>query len=268
MQLKYFFISFLLSAAGANAQRVHRKGVQPIDVSKNKKQNSTQANFFTVAQFDGKWQEVNRTGQDKKVLAIKDTILLNFTKEGKAITREGNQPNIVGTAEIEQPGNILLVAADVYTILSVSEKQIVLLDEQESVIHTLNKTDQFYYETFGKLSVTQDIYTNPLAVSLSAIMGKWSVYRKQAKPGAINPPTNIIEYLYITQKITNSTAKGEITFYQKEKSEAMPCSIKVTDAGIEITAGIYNWSLSVYKADGKEFIFGNADVLMYYAKPL
>ena len=80
MKIKYLFILafFLRLSICTIAQRVHRKGGQPIDISKNKKQNGSNAAVFTIRQFDGKWQEVNRTGQDKKPLAIKDTILLNF----------------------------------------------------------------------------------------------------------------------------------------------------------------------------------------------
>ncbi len=55
-------------------------------------------------------------------------------------------------------------------------------------------------------------------LSLSEVMGKWMVYRKQAKPGAINPPVNIIQYIKITDSTSENTANGEITFYQTDKS--------------------------------------------------
>jgi hypothetical protein len=48
----------------------------------------------------------------------------------------------------------------------------------------------------------------------------------------------------------------------------LPCTIKTTNAGIDITAGAFNWNLFVYKADGKEFIFGDTEVMVYFAKQL
>lgn len=97
-------------------------------------------------------------------------------------------------------------------------------------------------------------------------MGKWMVYRKDAKPGVINPPVNIIQYLKITDSTDENTAKGEVTFYQTDKSITVPCKIKVTNAGLDIEAGDYSWSLFVYKANKKELIFGDAAVLLYYSK--
>lgn len=270
MQIKNSFILFLflLLAVVSNAQRVHRKGVEPVDVSKYKKQAIKQANVFTIEQFNGKWQEISRRRQDNKEMEIIDTILLNFTEDRKANTREGNQSNIAGAAEVEQPGNILLVAADVYTILSVNENQAVLLDEQESVLHTFNKTLQFAYETLGNLFVTQDVYSKPIVVNLPAILGKWSVYRRQAKPGVINPGMKIIYQLHIIQKINDTTATGQIIFYQADKSESIPCLLTLNNAEIEVIAGSYKWSLQVYKADGKELVFGNIADILYYAKQL
>ena len=46
----------------------------------------------------------------------------------------------------------------------------------------------------------------------------------------------------------------------------LPCSVKVTNAGLDIASGEYNWQLFVYKADKKELVFGDVGVLLYYAK--
>jgi hypothetical protein len=251
------------------AQRVKRKGTTPIDVSKNKRQGSDGKPLveFTVEQLTGKWQEIRRTYKNNSPENFTDTNYLNFTTPGKVTTRTGNnQASMVGDASIE-PGNTLLAAADVYTILSINDS-VLVLDDQEYLIHTLKKTNEFWYETLGNLSVKQNVYKEPLSISIADIMGKWGVYKREAKPGAIHPPTNIIRYLKITEKTTESTAKGEITFYQSEQSKVLPCTIKTTNAGIDITAGAFNWNLFVYKADGKEFIFGDTDVMVYFAKQL
>ena len=248
------------------AQRVKRKGVQPIDVSRNKRPGNRKAPAFTMVQLIGKWQEIGRIDKNKNNVNFTDTIYLNFTSTNKVTTREASSmTSMTGAASIEDPGNVLMAAADFYTILAISDSQAVL-DNQDNYIHTLKKTNQFFYETYGKLAVIQDLYKNPISVTLTDVMGKWMVYKKNAKPGTVNPPVNIIQYLKITDSTGGNTANGVITFYQTDKSTELPCSIKVTNAGIDITAGEYSWSLFVYKAEKKELVFGDAEVLLYYAK--
>jgi hypothetical protein len=261
---------FFLVTASVFAQRVKRKGVTPIDISKNKRQpgNGVSQPEFTVEQLTGKWQEVRRTYKNNSPENFTDTNFLNFTSPGKVTTRAGNnQSSIIGDALIEQPGNTLLAAADVYTILSLNDS-IMVLDNQEYFLQTFKKTSQFWFETFGKLSVKQDVYEKPVSVTIAQLLGKWGIYKKEAKPGTIHPPTSIIYYLKITKKTGDDSAAGEITFYQSEQSKVLPCKIKITSTGIDITAGEFNWSLFVYKADGKEFVFGDINVMLYFAKPL
>lgn len=268
MQVKYWVIpvTLFLASLQTAAQRVKRKGVTPMDVTKNKGANGKDAILFTLEQFNGKWQETGRVDRENNLARIFDTLMLNFTEPGKVITRDGNHANIMGNAEIA-PGNVLLAAADVYTIISVTPEQLVL-DDQENYIHTFTKTESFTYESYGKTAVKPDVYTTPVSIKSTDILGKWSVYRRQAKPGAIHPPTNIIRYLFIRDKVDDITANGEITFYVDEKSQAMSCTVKINNDAILITAGSNTWNLSVYKADGKEFIFGDPEVLLYYAKVL
>jgi hypothetical protein len=256
----------ILVTATIAAQRVKRKGVQPIDVSKNKRPGSKKTPAFTMEQLVGKWQEIARTDKSNQPIDFTDTIYLNFTSTNKVTTREASSmTSMTGAASIEDPGNVLMAAADIYTILSVADSQLVL-DNQENYLHLFKKTNQFFYETYGKLAVNPNVYKDPVSVSLADVKGRWMVYKKEAKPGTVNPPVNIIQYLKITDSTGENTATGEVTFYQTDQSTELPCTIKVTNAGIDITAGEYNWALFVYKADKKELVFGDAAVLLYYAK--
>ena len=265
---RLIFVLLMFIVPSLFAQRVKRKGTTPIDISKNKKQVAGNTPEFTMDQLVGKWQEIRRTYKNNSPENFTDTNFLNFSSTTKVTTRTGNnQGSIVGEVLIEQPGNTLLAAADVYTILSVNDS-IMVLDNQEYFLQTFKKTSEFWYETFGKLAVKQDVYKEPVPVKIADIMGKWGVYKREAKPGAIHPPTNIIRYLKITEKTGENSAKGEITFYQSEQSKTLPCTIKTTNAGIDITAGEFKWSLFAYKADGKEFIFGDSAVMVYFSKPL
>jgi hypothetical protein len=255
----------LVSVAGtALAQKVTRKGMPPIDVSKNKTgKGNKKKSLYNIGQFNGKWQEVSRIDNGNGV-DFTDTIYLHFTDTGRVITRNGNTSNMSGSASVEG-NNTLLAAADVYTIVAAADSQIVL-DNQEGLVHTLRKVNHFQFENYGKDSIKQEGFSNPIPIMLQDVMGKWMVYRKDAKPGAINPPVNIIQNLKITDSTGENTANGEITFYQTDKSIAMPCRIKVTNAGLDIESGDFSWSLFVYKANKKELIFGDAAVLLYYSK--
>ena len=249
------------------AQRVKRKGVTPIDVSKNKLTPGAETPVFTAEQFVGKWQEIKRSYKGKADLRFTDTIYLNFLSSSKVITRSGMQTNMEGEVMIESPGNVLLAAADVYTILSVNDS-IAVLDNQEDLVHTFKKTDQFIFENYGKTPVSQDEYKTPVTASISQLLGKWSVYKKIAKPGLINPPTNIVSYLKITQKTGENTASGEVSFYQTDETKHAPCTINVSGSTLNITAGKDTWQFNIYKSNSKEFVFGDTEVMLYFAKPL
>src|SRR5258705_372245 len=115
MESKYFAAVFiiLLSATQGTAQRIKRKGVTPVDVTKKTNTPGKEGgNAFRLEQFTGKWQETSRVDRNKNLAIIADTILLNFPTPGKAITREGNHSNIIGAAEIDAPGNDLCCTDD------------------------------------------------------------------------------------------------------------------------------------------------------------
>ena len=149
MRIKFFLLLFLcqIFCTDTDAQKVKRKGVIPIDVSMVRKHEKTPQ--YTVNQLLGKWQEVARKEKSTGVVLFVDTIYLNFTTLNAVFTKEGNQPVFKGAAEIVAPANVLLAAGDVYTILSVTANEIVL-DNQENIIHTFKKTNQFWHETFKK----------------------------------------------------------------------------------------------------------------------
>ena len=149
MRIKFFLLLLLCQVfcTDTDAQKVKRKGVIPIDVSMVRKHEKTPQ--YTVNQLLGKWQEVARKEKSTGVVLFVDTIYLNFTTLNAVFTKEGNQPVFKGAAEIVAPGNVLLAAGDVYTILSVTANEIVL-DNQENIIHSFKKTNQFWHETFKK----------------------------------------------------------------------------------------------------------------------
>lgn len=261
-------IACALTVGTAQAQKpgVKRKGVTPVNVGTKPETKFTYD--YTLEQFKGKWQEVIRLNYDKSENAVTDTIFLYFKDENKVETRDGRKTYMKGDALIESPGNILVAAADIYKIISVSADTIVL-DDQDKFVHVLVKVNQFWLETVGKNTVTTEVYDKPMIANLNDLQGNWHIYRKQAKPGAIDANAYLIKQIKITNVTSGTAAAGEITYYKGDFSETIPCTITVSGEDLSISTTVFTWKLAVYKvASNKEWVFGEREKLLYFAKPL
>jgi hypothetical protein len=261
MILKYLltlcFVSGIVYYTGAQTLKVKRKGVTPIDVTKNTVPTST----YTLAQFGGKWQEVSRADARSNSVAFKDTLFYNF-KGDNVFSRDGVNMSLTGDAFID-PGNVLVAAADVFTIRSLNNNTAVLDDGE--FVHTLVKKNEFWYETLPSSAVVPEKFSTPVAVNALALSGKWKVYRRSAQPGTTDRV--LIRIINVTAVKSDNMATGEITFYQTEKLETLPCTITLDGPKMHIITEKNTWNVKVYKADGKDLVFGDPS-LMYYCKPL
>ncbi len=258
------FVSLFIVCKDADAQRVKRKGTTPL-MKKSKKPIPEAA--FKPEQFLGKWVEVSRADiSNNASVEIKDTFYLYFLENNKVETREGNRPNVNGSYEITTD-NMLAAAADLFTIKSLADNEMVL-DNVDEFIHTFKKTESFWFENVGKDSMQLETYDKAIEVSLPDVLGDWVVYRRHAKPGAVKPPTNLIRFLKINQKTSENSATGTVTYYVDDKTEELPCTVNMHHTGMQVVAGDKYWYLPIYKADGKELIFGNVELMLYYCKPI
>ena len=263
--LPLLLVALLFAPEFLLAQRVGRKGVTPINTTASKK---GQAYNFTLAQLQGRWQEIKRTDADKTILPIGDTIYLHFTEADKVETRDGTKTIMRGVAFIDEPGNILVAAADVYTIAAITGSELLLLDD-DGTVHTLAKKEIFWRETLGKNTVTDPVLDTPLDPNLADLAGiNWTVYRRRAKPGAVSNESVLIRYVKSIKDNGDKTATAELTFYSKDKTEVLPCTITVVNNQIEIKSGGHSWLMYVYKVEKDEWIFGDHKTLLYFAKPL
>ncbi len=261
MLAKTFLLAVLIIitySVKAQQLKVKRKGITPLNVSKNVQPAPSK---YSLSQFAGKWQEVGRTDENHAGVAFNDTLFYTFLGEN-VTSRNGVNMGLQGEAAID-PGNVLVAAADVFTINSLANNQAVLDDG--TYIHTLVRKKNFWYETFPTNVVVPEKFTTPVIVSISELSGKWKVYRRDALPGKENNRT-LIRILNITD-VKDNTAKGEITFYQTEKLETAPCTITLNAEKIQISTEKNTWNMSVYKADRKDLVLGDT-ALMYYCKPL
>lgn len=259
----YILALFLLSAFQTEAQRVKRKGVQPVQTgSKGNKSLSP----YTLDQLQGKWQEVSRYASNSvKAVDFPDSLLLKF-ENNKVELKDVISMNmsLKGVAQIE--GDILTVAGDTYTILSL-DKNMLVLDDGEFT-KKLQHKEQFYYETLGKISVTSDSMNTPITIDPKNVEGKWMVYRRQALAGSVMEDAVVIKSLDIFPGNTIGSATGQVVCYKTDVSESFPCRIIFGKGNIQVITDKYTWDFTTYKADGNEFVFGEAGRLLYYAKHL
>jgi hypothetical protein len=252
-------ITGLFLSASSQVMKVKRKGVTPVDVTKNTPDNSS---LYSINQFTGRWQEVKRTDMSKNPVGFKDTLFYNFSSKGEVSSYDGVNMSMKGEAAID-PGNVLIAAADVFTIRSMNSGQVVLDDGE--FIHTMVRKKSFWHETLPSNEVTEEKFTTPLSVSASALSGRWKVYRRAAQPGSSDKV--LIRILDVQRVQNENTASGEITFYKTEKLETLPCTITIDGSNVRISTEKNTWNVNVYKADGKDLVFGDQS-LLYYCKPL
>ncbi len=261
--LHFFLACFLFHPFSADAQKVKRKGSGPL--MKKNNQEVVPDSFF-ISQFAGKWQENKRLNRNSRLEEeIQDTLYLHF-ENNKVNAREGNKPNLKGEASIDN-GNILIAAADVYTIQSVKADTIIL-DDNDLYIHIFLKKNYFWYEAVGKDSIKQETFNAAISYEPHSLAGNWDIYKKEAKPGTINPSSAILKSLHIDPINNDTLATGSVIFYTGGTSEETLCKFRFYKTSIQIEAEKHNWFLPVCKAGKKELILGSAEMILYYCRAL
>ncbi|MBS1496646.1 MAG: hypothetical protein JSU03_10080 [Bacteroidetes bacterium] len=262
MKAKQLFIvmAALFFANQLFAQRVKRKGTMPIDVTKNVAKSSP---TFMLTQVQGKWQEYSRTDiLNNQKTNFADTLMLTINNNNAEV-KEGMSMTMKGEAAIESR-NELYVAGDSYSIVSISDSQLVLNDGE--YFKTLKQVPFFYLETVGKDSVKQVAYSFPKNVLMSDILGTWQVYKKEAKPGIINKNTCLVNTISIIKNSNQNIATGEITMSIDNVSQKYPCTFILKDSTLQILANNQTLNFNTYQAANGEFIFGDKNQVLNFAK--
>lgn len=256
-------ITVLLLALGifgiSHAQRVVVKGRNPKPVK-----TSAQQQIYTVEQLTGKWQEVKRLNLNGGPVDFTDSLQLNFNKRDSVIVRDGITISHKGLSSISN-GNKLGVAGDNYSINSLSKNLLVINDGE--YLREFTRRKNFYYESMGKIILPAENISQPVSVDGRKLLGKWYIYRTQASPGEAQDSA-VIKTINITQPQSNTTATGEITFTKNAVTKTLPFEASMNKGVITLTTSEQIWQLNAYKADGKEFIFGNQGGLVYFSKKL
>ena len=96
----------------------------------------------------------------------------------------------------------------------------------------------------------------------SSLTHDWQVYKAEALPGFIKSETAIIRKLNIQTNETILKYIGEVTFDMLGKRFTRACTIEfIVDYEKKAWINIVsvdgnNWTIELFKADGKEMIFG------------
>ena len=259
------FYSFSYAQTGQMIARGHRATPQS---------QAHPTTIFSLPQFYGKWQEVKRVSPNKNQVPFLDTTLLHFTDDRMVETRKTTDDKMdirmVEKASIDDDNDLMAADQD-YTALSVSKDAIVLQDQDDSV-HYFKRVNMFAYELAdgyapAKKTTTSVSDDEVSKIVISNLMGNWTVYKREAKPGFITSTTIVLKYINLTKKIDKNTANGTATIYSGEISQEVPCTVIIHGKNIKIVTPNITYDLPVKVADGKELDFGTTD-MMYYCKQL
>jgi len=243
------------------AQRVIRKGSAPVNPPP-----AEQKVLYQYADFAGRWQEISRKDANNNPLPFTDTLLLWFKGE-KVYSKDASsmRMSMVYDAELAAP-NRLFIGTDEFSILLQNDQKLVL--EEENLIRTFQKKQQFYYETVGKDSVIQQLPAVPVQIDPARLKGKWLVYRTWAQPGFTDADTKLIQRLEINPLSDSTGTNGKLSFRYRGELWNEEATFSITGNGMEIQSKDLNIHYYIYKADENEFIFGNQPTLIFYAKKM
>lgn len=255
-----FITCLVLTNTFGQRPKAVRKGMLPQTQTTPK---NNQA-YYTVMQFNGKWQEIKRTPFGKKEhIGFTDTLLMKFDSN-KVEMKDATSMRMSMKGEVTiEPPYILIAAGDEYVIKYLDTAKMIL-DDGESIREFVKK-EKYYHESLGKLIVPTEVLETPVNLDPKNMTGKWLVYRRQAAAGSVESDAVVIKSLEIFPSETIGSAKGVVVCY-KDNTESFPCQIVFGNANILVITDKYAWEFNTYKANGNEFVFGEAGRMLYYAK--
>lgn len=258
MRLWMMFI-MMVFCLSVGAQRVIRKGVTSEHPAA-----SPPPPLYQISDFQGRWQEVVRKAADAHPLAFSDSLQLWFTGQ-KVYSKDASSMRMSMEYDAALPAaDWLIIGTDEFRIKSLSPSTMILADE--NYLRTFRKMDQFYYETVGRDSIIQKDPEIALRANPSLLKGKWQVYRSFAQPGTVDPQTALISSIEIKHIKDSLLATGEIGYRLGGEQITDTAEFSFRGLGIGIRSPRLNVQYNIYKADGREFIFGDQPRLMFYAK--
>ena len=242
------------------AQKVKRKGE-----TMGRAQKKDQPARYHISQLSGKWQEIKRESLSSKTsIDFSDSLVMIFRDNNvtiKDITSMRMTMN--GEAEVEAP-DMLIAAGDAYSILFLDSRKLIIKDD--SLTRELEKRENLSYEQYGKDTIRKDSLSEPVITDMHTLKGNWFIYSRKAEPGTVTGNTALIKSLEVNTVNDDGIAFGKVLFYVSGITKSADCQLVTQQGMIKIITERDSWSFNIYKADGKEFIFGEKGKLLYFAK--
>lgn len=250
------FLSFTVSTT--EAQRVGRKGVTPA----TRPAKPQPAAKYRPEQFSGRWQEVKRTNRAGETVEIVDTFYMHVQQRNKVVTREGRNPYLTGALQVE-PNDILVAAADVFTIVSVTDSSLVLYN-QEQYNHHFQRVERFSYETDRAGDGPIKPAFTPSTRTPEQLVGRWWMYKRQAPPGTVDLNAAYIKSFRVYAPTDSMAGKDWAIIAEAQRSEQMPARISVEGQQLRIVAGQKSFTYGIYESPAKELIVGDPDKELFF----
>jgi hypothetical protein len=227
------------------------------------KRSGTKKPTYTLAQFDGRWQEISRTNiESKAAVEITDTMYLRFYDTDKTKTKEGSSLEITGSAEIYKNDNLTTSAAD-FKIVSVDKNEMTLNDNMGN-LRKFVKTDLFAYER-AAAPPPGPLAAEKYTIDLAFLKTNWYAYRRGANPGFVKSETPLIKKLNLIEKVSDNNYKGKVEYSRYGKAIVEDCTLMIGENNmLTLTSAGNTWNMELYKCDAKELVAGKKGEIVYY----
>ena len=151
-----------------------------------------------------------------------------------------------------------------YSILFLDSQKLIVKDDDFT--RELEKRESLSYEQYGKELTRKDSLADPVITDMHTLKGNWFIYSRKAEPGSVTGNTALIKSLEVNTVNDDGIAFGKGVFYVWGITKSAECQLVTQRGMIKIITERDSWSFNIYKADGKEFIFGEKGKLLYFAK--
>ena len=227
-----------------------------------KKKKGDKKEKYTLAQFQGRWQEKYRSKPDEKaVVPITDTFYIRFFDGDKTTTKQGESVVITGSAEIYKDEYITTSAND-FKISGIG-KDWMVLDDNMGYAHSFVRKDIFEYEKAAP-PPPPPLDAEKYTIDIAFLKTNWYAYRRGANPGFVKSETPLIKKLNITEKTSDNTYKGQVEYARYGKAIVEAFTLTLNDNKVTIVAEGNTWNMELYKCDAKELVIGKKGELVYY----
>ncbi len=210
---------------------------------------------YTFNDLSGKWTEGTRTDKNNDVIPFKDTLFIEIRSDGFMLIRHTIGSTFYGTAELAE--NKLTLENETFTVEAV-DRQILKL-KQKKLSHRFVKVNEFNPSPVEKMSPGPE--SNDGDVSISALKGKWSVYKKTDP--SFSSRTFYLKNFEVKEMIREKQYGGQASFHNMDSLYTHDAVIKLQDRELSIITDSRVMKAKIIKYDGEELLLEHGTATYY-----